>query len=169
MTPIVFPQSPIERGEITVDVSDTDVVAVAARVVEQYRSRAAAKGLRLFAILPESAPTIPLNAARFEQVLRHLVDNAVKFTGKGSIKVTLVTEADTKRPSRLIIADTGIGIPADRLDQIFMSFEQVEGSSRHSGVGLGLTLALGLCDAMGCRLTAASEIGVGSRFTVRFR
>jgi signal transduction histidine kinase len=104
-------------------------------------------------------------------VLRHLVDNAVKFTGKGSIKVTLVTEADTKRPSRLIIADTGIGIPADQLDKIFMPLEQVEGSSRrtHAGVGLGLTQALSLCDTMGCRLTAASEIGVGSRFTVRFR
>ena len=124
----------------------------------------------MLAVLPESAALIALDGGRFEQVLRHLVDNAVKFTGSGSIKITLVTDAASGRPTRLSVSDSGIGIPADRLDQIFVPFEQLESGTRRSygGAGLGLPLARQLCEAMGCQLLVESTAGSGSRFTVKF-
>ena len=68
------------------------------------------------------------------------------------------------------MADTGIGIPSESLDRIFEAFEQVDGSQRrqHDGAGLGLALAWRLCEGMGCWLTVESEMGKGSRFTIRF-
>jgi signal transduction histidine kinase len=166
----VLDQSRIEQGQLTLAFDNVDVALIARTVVASYRSAAVAKGVRMLAVLPESAALIPLDGGRFEQVLRHLVDNAVKFTGAGSIKITLVTDAATGRPTRLSVADSGIGIPADRLDKIFVPFEQVEGGSRRSygGAGLGLPLARQLCEAMGCQLTVESTAGSGSRFTIRF-
>jgi signal transduction histidine kinase len=164
----VLDQSRIERGELALASDATNVVDIATRVVTTYRSKAAAKGLRLLAVLPDSVPSIPLDAARFEHVLQHLVDNAVKFTTSGTVRVTLVTANGI--PSRLVVSDSGIGIPADRLEQIFQPFAQVDSSSRrpYDGAGLGLPLARQLCEGMGCGLTVESEVGKGSRFSIRF-
>jgi signal transduction histidine kinase len=166
----VLDQSSIERGQLPFALSETSVSDIAARVVKNYRSAAAAKGIRIIAVLPESAPTIPLDAGRLEQALQHLVDNAIKFTGIGTVRVTLLTDAASCRPTRLIISDTGIGIPSDSLERIFEAFEQVDASSRrnYGGAGLGLALAWRLCEGMGCWLTVESEVGKGSRFTIRF-
>jgi signal transduction histidine kinase len=166
----VLDQSRIEQGQLTLAFDKVDVAHIARAVVASYRSSAVAKGLRMLAVLPESAAVIALDAGRFEQVLRHLVDNAVKFTGAGSIRVTLVTDAATGRPTRLSVADTGIGIPADRIDRIFVPFEQLDGGRHRSygGAGLGLPLARQLCEAMRCQLTVESTEGSGSRFTIRF-
>jgi signal transduction histidine kinase len=74
----------------------------------------------------------------------------------------------TARPTRLAVVDTGIGIPADRLHAIFNAFEQAEGGTtrKYGGTGLGLAICRSLCDLMGYRVTADSEVGVGSTFTV---
>jgi signal transduction histidine kinase len=165
----VLDQSTIQRGELMVSLTETNVVEVVGRVVEHYRPQAAAKGLRLFALLPESSTAMRLDPRRFQQVVGHLLDNAVKFTASGTIKVTLATER-TGRPTSLIVADSGIGIPDHRIQDVFLPFEQVDGTSgrAHDGAGLGLSLALELCDAMGCQLSVDSQVGEGSRFTVRF-
>ena len=166
----VLDQSTIERGDLAVELSETDVVDVTTRVVDHYRPQAAAKGLRLLALLPESAAPLRLDPLRYRQVVGHLLDNAIKFTNAGTIKVTLATDAESQRPSILTVADTGAGIPADKLQRIFMPFEQLDGSSsrRFDGAGLGLSLAQELCQAMECRLTVESEESRGSRFAVRF-
>lgn len=166
----VLDQSTIERGQLALALDDVDVAKVAARVVRAYRSPAAAKGLRLLAVLPETSRPIPLDADRFAQVVQHLVDNAVKFTGAGSVKVTLVTDAATRRPTRLVVSDSGIGIPEERLSRIFVPFEQVDlGRQRtYGGAGLGLPLARELCEGMACTLLVESTVGTGSRFTIRF-
>ena len=77
----VLDQSRIEQGQMTFAFDEVDVALIARNVVGSYRSAAVAKGLRMLAVLPESAALIALDGGRFEQVLRHLVDNAVKFTG----------------------------------------------------------------------------------------
>ena len=166
----VLDQSRIEQGQLTLAFDKVDVALIARTVVASYRSAAVAKGVRMLAVLPDSAALVALDGGRFEQILRHLVDNAVKFTGAGSIKITLVTDAATGRPTRLSISDSGIGIPADRLDQIFVPFEQVEGGRQrnYGGAGLGLPLARQLCEAMGCQLAVESTAGSGSRFSIRF-
>jgi signal transduction histidine kinase len=164
----VLDQSQLERGQLALALEATNVVEIASRVVQHYRLAAGAKGLRILAVLPEDASTVQLDARRFEQVLQHLVDNAIKFTVSGAVRVTLITASG--RPSRLIVSDTGIGIPADRQKQIFEPFEQVDSTSRraYEGVGLGLPLARRLCDAMGCELKVESEVGKGSRFSIHF-
>jgi len=166
----VLDQSQIERGKVAFSVGDTDVVAICKNVVESYRTIAISKGLRILSVVPESAPTVRLDAGRFEQVLRHLVDNAVKFTVSGVVKVTLVFDASSRLPTRVIVADTGIGIPVEQIDRIFVPFEQIDASPKrhYGGAGLGLPIARQLCEGMGCRLTAESEAGRGSRFTIHF-
>ena len=166
----VLDQSRLGAGELALALEDTNVVDIATRVVRNYRTAAVAKGLRMLAVLPDSALPIRVDAGRFEQVLGHLMDNAVKFTVVGSIKVTMVSDPATGRPTRMIIADTGIGIPPDQIERIFEPFEQVDSSARrtHGGAGLGLPLARQLCEGMGCRLSVESQVGTGSRFTIRF-
>jgi len=166
----VLDQSQIERGKLAFASTDTDVVGIANRVVQNYRSAAIAKGLRILSVVPASAPTVRLDPARFEQVLLHLVDNAVKFTVAGVVKVTLVFDVSTRRPTRMIVADTGIGIPEEEIDRVFEPFEQLDASPRrrYGGAGLGLPLARELCEGMGCRLSVESEVGRGARFTICF-
>jgi signal transduction histidine kinase len=166
----VLDQSRIEGGELTIALDETDVVAIVRRVVKNFRSMASLKGLKLQIELPSHVPTIQLDASRFEHVVQHLVDNAIKFTSEGVVKVTVVADAASHRAARLIVSDTGIGIPADQLEEIFEPFAQGETSLRRSygGAGLGLPLARELCEAMSCRLTVESEVHVGSRFVIHF-
>lgn len=165
----VLDQSSIERGQLSLALVDTDVAAIVRRVVKNYRSMASLKGLKLQMELPGDVPMLRLDAGRFEQVVQHLVDNAIKFTSEGVVKVTLVSDAATARPVRLIVSDTGIGIPAEQLEEIFQPFAQGETGLRRSygGAGLGLPLARQLCEAMGCCLTVESAPHVGSRFVIR--
>ena len=165
----VLDLSRIEQGELELSLDDTDVGAIARRVVERYQQAASHKGLTLEAELPIGSRTIPLDAARFEQAVRHLVENAVKFTNAGGVKVTLVTDGN-HRPARLIVSDTGIGIRPEQIDAIFEPFMQAEAghTRRYAGVGLGLPLAQRFCDAMGCALKVESQPNVGSRFAIHF-
>jgi len=166
----VLSHTEVTSGQLILAPDPADVVAISARVLQTHSRAAHAKGLRLVADLPTSVPTIALDARRFEQVLDKLVDNAVKFTPSGEVRVRLCTDAVTRKPSSLAVEDTGIGIPADRLESVFEPFEQADaGRSRaYGGAGLGLPLAYRLCEAMGCGLEVQSTVGQGSRFTVRF-
>jgi signal transduction histidine kinase len=163
----VLEQSRIARGELTLTVEPTDVSAITLRVTDEYRDAAVAKGLRLIAIVPDTK-SILLDGGRYEEIVRHIVDNAVKFTTSGVIRVVMAMDIDSGRPRRLTVADSGIGIAPDQLELIFEPFEQGDvGASRsYRGIGLGLTLAKALCESMGCRLTVVSQQGKGSRFTV---
>src|SRR5688572_25651292 len=165
----VLEQSRIARGELTLALEPTDVTAIAQHVTGEFRDAAAAKGLRLLCIVPESADIV-LDGERFREVMRHLIENAVKFAPSGVIRVVLAIDIDSGQPRRLTVADPGIGIAPDRLETIFEPFAQADGgkSRVYRGIGLGLALARSLCESMGCRLTAVSEPGKGSRFTVHF-
>jgi two-component system, sensor histidine kinase len=166
----VLDQSCIERGDLRLSLGDTDVNVIVRNVVKNYRSMASLKGLKLQMELPPDVPMLRLDAGRFEQVVQHLVDNAIKFTTDGVVKVTLVSDAATFRPARLIVSDTGIGIPPTQIEEIFEPFAQAETGLRRSygGAGLGLPLARQLCEAMLCRLTVESQIHIGSRFVISF-
>jgi len=166
----VLSHTELESGQFALELEDADVAAIAQRVVDHRASSARAKGIRIVAEIPKDAPAIPLDAGRFEQVVDNLVENAVKFTQRGEVRISLVTHAATKRPARLVVEDTGIGIPADRLESVFEPVEQVEaGRSRsYGGAGLGLPLARRLCAAMRCELRVQSTLGAGSRFSIVF-
>ena len=105
---------------------------------------------------------------------QRIVGNAVKFTEEGEVRVTMekVQDLDDGVELRFEVRDTGIGIPADKVDYIFESFHQADGSTsrRFGGTGLGLSIASGIVNMMGGEIRVESEEGVGSRFhfTARF-
>ena len=107
------------------------------------------------------------DATRLRQVLLNLLNNANKFTQDGAITLEVRDDvADGVPWVHFAVIDTGIGIPADRQEQIFEAFTQAEEATArtYGGTGLGLTISRRLCEMMGGRLTLTSEVGVGSTF-----
>ncbi|MEM9669485.1 MAG: response regulator [Pseudomonadota bacterium] len=118
-------------------------------------------------------PDTPLNvvgdAGRLRQILTNLVGNAVKFTHQGTILIDVSGHSNEGAADISVkISDTGIGIPADKLDKIFEEFSQAEGATtrKYGGTGLGLSITKSLVSAMGGTLKVESELGKGSDFTV---
>lgn len=113
---------------------------------------------------------VETDAGKLKQVLINLVGNALKFTEEGSVRVTLRVDPETHRPIRIDVADTGIGVPRDRLSAIFGAFEQAESGTtrKYGGTGLGLAICSSLAQLLGFRLEVESEPGTGSVFSVVF-
>jgi signal transduction histidine kinase/CheY-like chemotaxis protein len=161
--------SKVESGRVELEATEMDLKDVIARAIEVVEARAAAKGLSL---RQEIAPDVPLyligDPNRLRQVIINLLGNSIKFTDKGGLEVRVLVDPDDATPGRLrfSINDTGIGIPADKLDLIFESFSQADSSTtrKYGGTGLGLAISKQLVELMGGRIWVESEVGVGSRF-----
>lgn len=161
----------LEAGEFSLDESEFHLLETLEAAVAQHLPKAEAKGLTLsftsYANLPE---TMVGDAGRVRELLGRLISNAIKFTPAGSVEVRALLTGNPAAGERLVLAvsDTGIGIPADKIDLIFKSFHQVEeGLSRnYSGLGLGLALVRKLTVAMGGSVHVESQPGQGSTFTV---
>ena len=138
------------------------------------------KELQLINSIPSNFPPALADENRLQQILYNLIGNAIKFTDKGTIelsaKIVRVQESITKDKTQLTsdtqqlaitVSDTGIGIPEDKLDRIFESFEQADGSTarEYGGTGLGLAVTKQLVELHGGKIQVDSTIGVGSRFT----
>ncbi len=143
-----------------------DVPSLAQRALERTHEKAAKAGVSLETDLPSDLPPVEVDPERMVWVLYQLVDNGVKFTPSGG-RVRLSGRRVDDRVS-LAVEDTGIGIPADRLGEIFEPFHQLDGSTtrRYGGTGLGLALVKLILDAHGTAIEVESEEGVGT--TVRF-
>lgn len=163
--------SRIESGVFEIGEEEFEV----ARMVEDLRARflprAVEKGLRFEVEIEPDVPARLLgDDTRLRQVLSSLLDNAIKFTDGGAIRVGVSCPVrgpgEDRHRVRFEVADSGIGIRAERLSQIFEAFVQGDGSStrRHGGTGLGLAIASRLVAAMGGKLEVASQEGSGSRF-----
>jgi signal transduction histidine kinase/DNA-binding response OmpR family regulator len=136
-------------------------------VVDMCRIRADLQGIE-FRFQPD--PNLPSNIItdekRLRQVLINLLSNAIKFTDRGAVTFTVTEiELSTLPILRFQVKDTGLGIPADRLDHIFQAFEQVGDKLRQSeGTGLGLTISQRIVELMGGKIQVQSQEGVGSEF-----
>jgi signal transduction histidine kinase len=148
--------------------ASVDVGAVVREAVRSRAGAAAEKGLAIDVVV-EAHGTIELDAARLSRLLRKLVCNAVKFTERGGVTITVRGHDGTDRPASIAVRDTGCGIPAELHGSIFEPFSQAEMTERraHDGAGLGLPIARRLAESMGCRLTMESVVGEGATFTVR--
>ena len=157
--------SKIEAGKLELSYEPFDLTALVEGTVELLAPRAQGKGVEIASYIGAAVPRRLMgDAARLRQVLTNLAGNAVKFTDAGGVGLRV-----TAAPGGMVrfeIADTGVGIPADRIGRIFEEFEQADGSasSRHGGTGLGLAISRRLVAGMGGELTVASTPGEGSTF-----
>lgn len=138
---------------------------LAQQAVAEARRAAEARTLALRLILADNLPAlVSADAKAVKQVFDQLVDNAIKFTAHGQVDVELAPEAG--RRLRFSVRDTGIGIPAAKLNHIFEAFTQADGSltRRHGGLGLGLALAQRIAVLLGGEIRVESQEGLGSTF-----
>ncbi|MGB6091709.1 MAG: ATP-binding protein [Candidatus Binataceae bacterium] len=161
--------SKVEAGRLTLESAEFDLRESIANTIDALEIRSREKGITLTC---EIAPEVPAlatgDALRLRQILFNIVGNAIKFTERGTValRVTLVAAADRARAIRFAVTDTGIGIPPDRIQQIFEEFTQVDSSTtrKYGGTGLGLAIANRLVHLMGGSIEVESELGRGSTF-----
>ncbi|MEG3988249.1 ATP-binding protein [Microcoleus sp. S28C3] len=130
------------------------------------------KNLQLINSVAPELPPIAADENRLEQILYNLIGNAIKFTESGTVEISaaLVTGNEQSPPNSqlsITVSDTGVGIPEDKLERIFESFEQADGSTAREfgGTGLGLAVAKQLVELHGGKIWVSSTVGVGSQFT----
>ncbi len=161
--------SKIEAGKLDVELADVDIVDAVDETLALFSAAARDKGLELVAeVSPEAPRIVRGDAVRLGQVVSNLVSNALKFTETGHVRVRI--EADAKPEFlRVVVEDTGIGIAKDKLGKLFSAFTQEDQTTtrRFGGTGLGLSIAKRLAEAMGGRIAASSEQGIGTEFHVR--
>ena len=156
----------IESGRIALNPGVVPVQRVVDSAYSMIEPQVRAGGLRLEVNAGDPDLRFHADRERVEQILLNLLSNAVKFTAAGgTVSITVAVEADK---IRLCVEDTGVGIPADKLEEVFEAFFQVEASrSRtYGGTGLGLAISRQLARAMGGDLTVKSALGEGSTFTL---
>ena len=159
--------SRLEAGAVDLDPSPFDPALEAGAIVELLSGQAAAKGLTV-ELAAEPGGFLSGDAQRLRQVLLNFLSNAIKFTARGAVTVTL-----TQLPAgageawlRCEVADTGVGIPETQLAQVFERFTQadVSVSRRYGGTGLGLAICKRIVELMGGEIGATSVEGQGSSF-----
>jgi two-component system, sensor histidine kinase len=162
--------SKVEAGKLELEASIFDLSTVLDDVSKLLSVQAQARGLKLTTSIDSNVPrALCGDAGRLRQIFVNLCGNAVKFTAAGDVTVAIAME-DRKLDVvtlRCSVRDSGIGIPADRIDALFQPFSQVDASStrKYGGTGLGLSIVKRLVDLMGGEITVASQVGRGSTFT----
>lgn len=161
--------SKVEAGEVELDLEAVDVVDLIRRTLKDLESQKPREHVELVADLPQATALLATDRAKLRQIVVNLVVNAFKFTRKGSVTVRIIADA-TAGAIALEVEDTGIGIPAEKVEEIFERFVQVDsGTSRKfDGTGLGLSICKDLCDLLGYTLSVESEPGRGTTFKVDF-
>ncbi|MCP5494449.1 MAG: AAA family ATPase [Leptospiraceae bacterium] len=164
----VLDLSKIEAGKLEVQLQDFNILKALDNIVEMVRIRAETKEIDF---VYESDKNIPMivkgDEKRIRQILINLLGNAAKFTKAGSVifRAKVIKLQDQKLFIRFEVEDTGLGIPNNKLDEIFQPFQQVEGiSNKVEGTGLGLPISQSLARQMGSDLQVKSVLGKGSLF-----
>ncbi len=163
--------SKIEAGRLEIELTAFDLRTLLHSVLELLSSKASEKGLDLVLDYPDSAPRFIVgDPGRIRQVVLNFAANAVKFTERGGVTIRLQSDPlpDGKTLLRISIADTGIGIAAEALPQLFMQFTQADASTtrRFGGTGLGLAISKKLAELMGGSVGVSTQPGAGSTFWV---
>jgi PAS domain S-box-containing protein len=163
--------SKIESGKLELEDHPFDLPILIEEAIDCVAFPAGEKGVELFwSIEPELPPGYSGDVTRIRQILVNLLANAVRFTAKGDVSIN-VTRAENEGGEHYVLFsvwDTGIGIPADKIDRLFQSFSQVDASTtrKFGGTGLGLAISRKLTEMMGGNIWVESEAGKGSVFHV---
>jgi signal transduction histidine kinase len=161
--------SKIEARKVELDDVEFSLRECAGRALKTVALAAHQKGLELTCRIPPSLPdAVASDPQRLRQVLVNLLGNAIKFTEEGEValEISLVSESEEGVELRVLVQDTGIGIPPEKRIVIFESFSQVDASTtrKYGGTGLGLAVSKMLVELRGGRIWVESEIGEGSAF-----
>ncbi|MCC9630335.1 response regulator [Blastopirellula sp. JC732] len=160
----------IESGQMSVERIPCSPQEILNEVISIMRPKVQEKGLRLTSRWVSKIPSqVVTNGPQLKQLLLNIVGNAVKFTSQGGIEIVArLQEHATGCQLALDVVDTGIGIPADKLEMIFLPFSQADSSvtRRFGGTGLGLAISKNLAELLGGSLSVASVEGEGSTFTI---
>jgi len=156
----------METGNLTIEAVPFDLRATLTEVSRLWEDQSRARGVRFVLDLAECPAFIVGDSGRLRQIAFNLLSNALKFTEQGTVTLRAVDEGEWLA---LSVADSGIGIPADKLDLIFESFRQVDAGTtrKFGGTGLGLAICRNLARAMHGDISVSSVSGTGSTFTVR--
>ncbi|MEK6776689.1 MAG: ATP-binding protein [bacterium] len=169
--------SRLESGKFTLNHGPVEISRAVSDVVSDMMEKALEKGLALRQDIPAGLPAVEADPLRLDQILRNLIDNAVKFTQRGEVLIQAALSdrqgeimrsipEDAPGFVRVSVQDTGIGIPGEKISAIFDTFHQLDSgpSRRYEGTGLGLTITRSLVDLHGGRTGVKSEPGKGSLF-----
>ncbi len=165
----VLDLSKIEAGEVELDLHECQIEALVFDVADAMSFGAMQKGLLLRThVNPSACVTAMCDSHRLRQILVNLIGNAIKFTSTGSVRVGVecLQRDQFNARIRMSVTDTGIGIPAEKIDSMFSPFTQAESSTTRNfgGTGLGLSICKELVELMGGRIGIDSVIGHGSTF-----
>ncbi|WP_081648733.1 ATP-binding protein [Ponticaulis koreensis] len=160
----------IETGNVSVEIAPFETPRLFEEATLLWRGEAESKNLTLDVELSDIPELVESDEQRLRQVMFNLLSNAVKFTEEGGVVLRAYCEADADGNDilRIAVHDTGIGIPADEVENIFKPFHQVDGAMtrKYAGTGLGLSICENFVKAMGGTISVESELGVGSEFTI---
>jgi PAS domain S-box-containing protein len=157
--------SRIESGKMEISLTRFKFEEIVSEVTQTLSPVISQKDLRLVTEMPDESPEIYSDRQKVLQILLNLVNNAVKFTNEGEIKIDCTIDNHNLEVS---VFDTGIGIKKEKMDHLFEAFRQVDGTAqrRYQGTGLGLYLSRKLASLLGGKIWAESQYGKGSRFTL---
>ncbi len=161
--------SKIEAGKAEIEKQNFHLLQVIDHSISVIMPKAIEKKINIFKEIPDNVETDLIgDQTKIRQILINLLSNAIKFTSNGSIEIKVRTKREEDDDVRLFISviDTGIGIPADKVNQLFKPFSQVDGSERRQlgGTGLGLVICKEFVNLMGGKIGVSSEEGKGSSF-----
>ena len=162
--------SKIEAGRLELEKGKICLDEIVENVTSLFAERASFKNIDLAAVVEPDVPrTMSGDAVRLGQVISNLVNNALKFTETGFVKLTVSNGPVGSQLINLMVEDTGIGIPADKLSTIFDVFTHADQATtrKFGGTGLGLAICRRIVTAMGGEIEVSSVVDVGSKFSVR--
>jgi signal transduction histidine kinase len=153
------------RGELSILQADVDLGRLANLAVKSHVDVALERGVSVHAVVDEDVPLVQADSQKIAWVLSQLLDNAIKFTPSGG-RVVVSVKREGENLVIVSVTDTGIGIPSQKIDDIFEPFHQLDGSTtrRYGGTGLGLSLVRQIVEAHGSMLEVQSTEGRGSTF-----
>jgi len=165
----------IEAGKMTLDAKPLDLIDLIHTIFRMFKNQSEKKDVKLLLRIEQDVPEAVMgDSNRITQILNNMISNAIKFTEEGEIEITVGAEKDTESSNKDIylvkisVRDTGIGIPEDKIEEIFNPFSQIDtGSTKnYDGAGLGLSISKNLARLMNGDLHAESKPGEGSVFTL---
>ncbi len=162
--------SKIEAGKLELLPEHTDIAGLVYESVATSEPLAEQNNNRIEVNCPADIGTMLVDPTRLQQIVLNLLSNACKFTENGTVEISVSRHRDRRQDwIEIKVADTGIGMPAEYLSDLFEEFTQADSSTtrRYGGTGLGLAICHRLCQKMGGSIEAHSEVGKGSQFIVR--